>query len=629
MWRGFLFIFASMKAKAFAIGLFLLALVACRPSTKVVEPTETPSPELLTVDSLMWQQPDSALACLVSCFDACTTTEYNRHYANLLLSELLYKNDYAQTNRPELQQAVAYFDSLVGEAPPLQRGSEEFPPLKGGKGDSKHKPISNNDHFFLAARAHYINGVGYYENDSAVPACREYLKALEIMEGRFEEKEMVGKKARFMALTYTRLTDIYSDYYLHEPAIYCAQCSLPYFRKQNSSSWNLSWVLNGIGSHYDMMNELDSAEYYYQKAEDALHDTNTLMFRDIATRQAYLEYKKDSLEADASILRLFQLLSESENNLERFARCATIGELFYREAQLDSAWHYLNMVYHETPNIGTKKQAAEWLVEICKVKDRVAEMHEFASFLVPFANQEENKSNIKSQLTQLFNTFIQAKSNRQHQMEANKRAKLTITVIGSLIVVLLIIFFLHVRNKQHKRKLEAQIEKERHAHKVQQAALAGRLKRSNAALKAQAKTESVAVPFSDVQDPNAAKKYSDEPICQHILAVCNDKSNPIKSTVPVSSYADIALTDAQNAQLKDAAMRHYGPLFGKLKHQHPELKEKDFLYCYLCLLGLDNSQIAVLTQLSYRTIWEREKRLQTLFHGNDRIAVILHEIILH
>ena len=171
-----MFIFASMKAKAFAIGLFLLALAACRPSTKVPEPAEMPSPELLTVDSLMWQQPDSALACLVSCFDACTTTEYNRHYANLMLSELLYKNDYAQTNRPALRQAVAYFDSLVGEAPPLQRGSGGFPPLKGGKGDSKRKPISNNDHFFLAARAHYINGVGYYENDSAVPACREYLK---------------------------------------------------------------------------------------------------------------------------------------------------------------------------------------------------------------------------------------------------------------------------------------------------------------------------------------------------------------------------------------------------------------------------------------------------------------------
>ena len=76
-------------------------------------------------------------------------------------------------------------------------------------------------------------------------------------------------------------------------------------------------------------------------------------------------------------------------------------------------------------------------------------------------------------------------------------------------------------------------------------------------------------------------------------------------------------------------MRHYGPLFEKLKLQYPELKEKDFLYCYLCLLGLDNMQIAVLSQLSYRTIWEREKRLQTLFHADDRIAVVLHEMMIH
>ena len=612
-----------MKRHYLIASFLLLALAACHQPLRVVEPAETPSPELLTVDSLMWQQPDSALACLVSCFDACTTTEYNRHYANLLLSELLYKNDYAQTNRRELQQAVAYFDSLVGEAPPLQRGSGGFPPLKGGKGDSKHKPISNNDHFFLAARAHYINGVGYYENDSAVPACREYLNALEIMEGRFKEKEMVGKKARFMALTYTRLTDIYSDYYLHEPAIYCAQCSLPYFKKQNSSSWNLSWVLNGIGSHYDMMNDLDSANCYYSKAIDVLDDNNSIMFRDIAAHQIYLEYKKDFLQADATIQQLEKLLSKTESNIEYIARCASIGEIYYREAQLDSAWLYLNMVYHETSNIGAKKQAAEWLVEICKIKGRVIEMHEFAEFLVPFANQEENKSEIKSQLTQLFNTFVQAKSNLQHQKEVNKHEKQTVLVIGSLIFAIITTLYFFGRNQQHKRRLEAQIETERHTHKVQQAALAGRLKRSNEELKAQTKMKPVVVSLSAVQASNTAKHYADELVCKHILAVCSDNNNPIKSTVPVSAYTDIALTDAQKAQLKEAAMRHYGPLFEKLKQQYPKLKEKDFLYCQLCLLGLDNAQIAVLLQNTISTVWERENRLKRIFGTVDKVSVFL------
>ena len=85
-----------MKAKLFIIGLFLFALAAC---VKVPEPAvaehgrsvEGPSPELCAIDSLLWHQPDSALACLLPYFDTCieakfcvsTATAYNRHYAQI------------------------------------------------------------------------------------------------------------------------------------------------------------------------------------------------------------------------------------------------------------------------------------------------------------------------------------------------------------------------------------------------------------------------------------------------------------------------------------------------------------------------------------------------------------------
>ena len=574
--------------------------------------------ELSAIDSLMWRRPDSALTRLLPWFDTCcrdaachvsTASAYNRHYANLLLSELLYKNDYPQTNRRELQQAVAYFDSISQVPEPVEGPSNRIA--------------------FLDARAHYINGVGYYENDSVVEACKEYLKALEVMEGQFKEKELLGNKARIMALTYTHLTGLFSDLYLHEQAIYFAQCSLPYYMKRESPSWNESWVLNEIGIHFDMMEELDSAEYYYNKAMTALNDTNSLMYRDVAMHQTYLEYKKDSLQVNASLLRLFHLLSKSENKVEIIARSLTIGEIFYHEIQFDSAWSYLDLVYRETPNVAAKKQAAEWLVEICKAQNRISEMHEYAEFLVPFANQEENNSGTKSQLTQLYNTFVQAKSDRKHQIDTKKHIKQVITVIVSLLLIMLMIIILNFRNKRHKRKLEALIESERHAHKMQQAALAGRLRQSNAALKGQNKKVSSIAPLSFANQSNKAENYSEEPICQQILAVCNDKNNPIKSTVPVSAYSSIALTDVQKAQLKEVAMRHYDSLFKNLKLQYPELKDKDFLYCYLCLLGLDNMQIGVLTQLSYRTIWEREKRLQNLFHADDKIAIILHEMMMH
>lgn len=60
---------------------------------------------------------------------------------------------------------------------------------------------------------------------------------------------------------------------------------------------------------------------------------------------------------------------------------------------------------------------------------------------------------------------------------------------------------------------------------------------------------------------------------------------------------------------------------------HPELKEKDFFYCYLSLLGLDNVQIAVLQQNSISTIWERENRLKKIFGSIDKVSVTLHGLM--
>ena len=97
----------------FFIGLVLLGfLAACVRTPELDKSQERSVSELAVIDSLMWQQPDSALKCLTSRFDSCITTEYSRHYANLLLAELFARNDCTQNNRTDLLQAVAYFDSL-------------------------------------------------------------------------------------------------------------------------------------------------------------------------------------------------------------------------------------------------------------------------------------------------------------------------------------------------------------------------------------------------------------------------------------------------------------------------------------------------------------------------------------
>jgi len=173
-------IFAAMKIHHI-IGVLALLLVACTQSNKVpetsapelAEEVEGPTYELSQIDTLMWHHPDSALAVMME-FAASPKADslnvFEKHYCQLLVSELLYKNDYGQSNRTELLQAVHYFDSLMQD-PELVEGPSRYVNV------------------FLSARAHYMNGVGYYERDSVVAACGEYLKALEIVETHFPNLE--------------------------------------------------------------------------------------------------------------------------------------------------------------------------------------------------------------------------------------------------------------------------------------------------------------------------------------------------------------------------------------------------------------------------------------------------------
>ena len=174
-----------MKLHLYIAIVLLAVLSSCQPHPTSPQPSPrgegVASRTLENIDSLMWQQPDSALAVMMQFAaspEADSLGEFNGHYCQLLIAELLYKNDYAQSNRAEVLQAVGYFDSI--------------------------------DDAFLAARAHYINGVGFYERDSLIEACTEYLNTLRIMENHFGENELVGKKARFMALTYS--TESYKSY---------------------------------------------------------------------------------------------------------------------------------------------------------------------------------------------------------------------------------------------------------------------------------------------------------------------------------------------------------------------------------------------------------------------------------
>ena len=651
LWRGF-FIFAGMKARFFVIGLFLFALIACTEKTQVPEPAvaehgrsvEGPSPELSAVDSLMWHQPDSALMRLLPYFnDTCcrdvsrnvsenanndtledvsgnvsTTMTYNRHYAHLLLAELLYKNDYAQTNRTELLQAVTYFDSLVRQAGGARRA-----------GDSK----TTSNLAFLDARAHYINGVGYYEQDSLVQACAEYLKTLEVMESHFNENELIGHKARFMAYTYNRLGDMFYGQLLADPAIVCYRNALTFCFREPTSKYGVSVIMYNLGIQFDIAGLKDSADYYYNKALDYMSDFDNIHYRDIITTKSVLAYNLGFC-VDTVIKDLRYVISLTTNNDERLTRFLTLGNILFEDNQYDSARFYLETVFEQKEDIQSKILAAENLCSIYQMEGDSIKVQKYASFLAGFTMTEIEKKTDVSKINEMFQDYLKQKQEKLSEKEReNSIRKIVGTIVPITIsVVLAIIIFAKTRSKKQLRDKEKhhqqEMESARQTHKMQQAALSGRLKRSNEELRDISKQLEETLAKNSLSESETSDDYSafvNSPVCLYIIRLAHTQQ--FKSKIDYLIYKESALSKEQILALRDAAEKHLSRFKSYTRKQFPNLTDNDMDYCYLFLLGLGEADISALMQRAYTTVCDRSRKISRIIGDNNSLYQALRNML--
>ena len=657
--------------------LVLLVMAACtRPDTDPVEtrhgtslPITIASLELSAIDSLMWRQPDSALACLIPYFDTCcrdakfcvsTTTEYNRHYAHLLLSELLYKNDYPQTNRPALSQAVRYFDSLtftLNDTPSPKRLIAGTDPLS----------LTRNDNIvFLDARAHYIHGVGYYENDSLVPACAEYLKALELMESRFDEKDLVGKKAKFMTYIYNRLGDMFSLQYMMEPSIVCYNDALSFYLKAPTSPTGVPGILNMIGIQYDMMGEKDTAMLYYKKAMEALPNTNNLTYRNIISSKALLSYQM-SHDAQSAMRDLNDIVRQTNDENERLARYLTIGDIYFEDGQYDSARYYLEIVFEKSEDTISKIRAAEFLRTIYDRSGQKEKTDTCVQFLANHKKSDAENKAFVSELNKLFQNYLDKKKEIQVEKERKSSVLKVVKILVPLAVLfaLLIIVIAKLRRGrllkkqqteadrlleekeiQHEKEMRQQqenaekaledkekrhqeeIETERQAHKMQQAALSGRLKRSNEELRDMSKQLEQSLSKNALYESDASNDYAafiNDPICKHIVGVVHTQQ--FKSKMDYLIYKDDALSKEQLLDLRNAVQKHLPRFVSHIRRQYPKLTDNDMDCCYLVLLGLNEADISALMQRAYTTVCDRSRKINRIIGANDSLYHTLRNML--
>ncbi len=426
---------------------------------------EGPTHEALeNIDSLMWMEPDSALKVMMEFAGseaADGLDEFEGHYCQVLIAELLFKNDYVQSNRKDLLKAVAYFDSLTFTLNDIPQASRRHCGL------DPQSPNQNDNIVFLSARAHYMNGVGFYEHDSVVAACSEYLKALEIMETLFPDVEMrygaslqPNHIPRFLCLIYSRLAELFSGQFMQEPAIACFEKAIAFNSMEPSTPTNHSSLLLLLGKQYHKLNQYDSAVCYFDEAMRVLPETNNLVYRDIVVQKALLDYNMGK-DVDPSLDELKRIAAQAMDEKERLNRYMTIGAIYHAEGQYDSAWAYLMPVYESTDDALERKVAAHRLLDICQRRGDSVKANLFAPALAEVAASAYESQSCVSTLNELFQAHLQWQQQRtleqerqQQERQRAKRDRWVGALVLALIMMVAVAYF--VARRGYLKRMEQQ-----------------------------------------------------------------------------------------------------------------------------------------------------------------------------
>ena len=600
--------------------------VACTPSAQVVEPAERPSEELSAIDSLMWRQPDSAFAQLrqfVASPQADSLDEFNVHYCQLLISELLYKNYCGQSNREELLRAVAYFDSLTIAL------NDNSQPRNRHCGLDPQSPDLNDNPAFLDARAHYINGVGYYERDSVVEACKEYLKALEVMEAHFEEKELVGHRARFMTYIYNRLMELFSGQFMMEPAIVCGEKALEFCRIAPTSPTAISNILSRLGLQYDKIGDKEKMREYYIKAFEEMPDSNNLSYRNLTAIIALSDYQS-GMGIEPSIHALRKILSQANDNEERLTRFLTIGTIFFIEGISDSALVYLKPVFESDKDISSKIQAAEYLHVLYENNGDSKNRDECIRFLIQQKKAQSQNNALVSELGTLFHEYTNKSQQRKtaiEKTEENRRLLLWSGFIGltvAFVMAVAIFFFKRNNEKQkdeHTKRLmqekERQIRLERKAHQEE----TDTLQRDVAIREAQIEALERQSRQQTIEKASAKQAFLNEMICRNMMDLVTNLQLSTRSNY--SDFPEVWISKENISLLGEAVSQHFPNLKTNLKAKHSKMDWKDTLICYLSMIGLTEAQIAVVLQLNSTTVYRRVNKMRQCFDAKESLADFL------
>ena len=449
------------------------------------------------------------------------------------------------------------------------------------------------DSIYKAANVHYKSAMSYWSKDSTVASCKEFYRALEILEKRYPinqlpEFEKLIKPDRQMinllSSTYRGMGTLYSFSLIPEATSCFYRNDFLIKKRYAESPKAFGSTMFLIGYAFDVSDRMDSACYYYDSAMRCFdYDSTDLDFRLSASRRSFMEYKLNhDMEAviHAQKALLPHCVESDHHDVEML-----IGYIYKEEKQYDSALVYLNRAYEEferseSANSVAKSQLLEYMHEIYKALGDTEKMNECANLLVKFPHAQEVFAPMTAELTELFNSYIQKNHETdtllEKQQMRRKNLLTGVVVVLALLALGLGIWLTHRRHKQTETTLREEHQQQREAFDQQREVF-------------DQQREAFSQQLNEAQTALKEKTFDD--LLEKVKGLYG--KNPAKAREPIL----------------EAFNKAYPDVYEKLKSAYPDLTEQDCDLLVLNFLGFRIKEEAEILGLSQNTVMKYRSRL--------------------
>ncbi|MBQ3595987.1 MAG: hypothetical protein II981_11345, partial [Bacteroidales bacterium] len=413
------------------------------------------------------------------------------------LADSLYKNYLPQYNFEEVKAAVMFFDSLrlttdLLESENLKTSESEKKLKSQGRNaqSSQHEAQSLKktvdccpltvDIEFLCARAHYYHAVGLTERDDIVGACEHYLTALEIMEemmakdkrlkSKGEEKAHGSKfkvhgprksvdrclltvdnpedyeKIRFVSLIYTRLGQLFLSENYCDLAILKYKKALEYVEILGND-YSKSQIFKFIGNSFHLYNMSDSALFYYNKSLKT--DSNSTNRLDVEKSISKILFERG--ERDGTYVMMKSNLDKIDNINVRYSYYNTLGEMYIKDKEYDSAVYYLTKSINS--NISDIKVNSA--IKLSAIYDSIGDYEKKAYYddiVSKISISDINKNIERNKLQDVYDRYKERKVEKE-KIKSRTRTKVIAISLSLLIIISFVITILIWHKSKRKDRI--------------------------------------------------------------------------------------------------------------------------------------------------------------------------------